>query len=131
LYYDFFDNNGSDLFFRSAYGPGHLEWSKIVRNDFASRVYNQWTGCYTPDETIGKANKDLLAVSAVLGGRKSLLGTERPTSFDAVASGMILSVLQAREMHPEATDCARQISDIAQHIRCMLEQYFPDLQAAF
>ncbi|KIW67887.1 hypothetical protein PV04_07102 [Phialophora macrospora] len=106
LYYEFFDDNGSDYLFRAAH-LGHSDRTKAIRDDFANRVYDQGTGRYTPVEVVEKASKDLLAVSTKLGGKTFLLGTPNPTSFDAVVFGMLLAVFQARGMHPEVTDFAR------------------------
>ncbi len=47
LYYEFFDNNGSDFFFKSAYG-GHSALTGAIRDDFAARTYDQGIARYTP-----------------------------------------------------------------------------------
>jgi hypothetical protein len=130
LYYEFFDDNGSDFFFKSAYG-GHSALTEMIRDDFAARTYGQGTGRYTPQEIVDKAGKDLLAVSQVLGDHEFLLGTDKPTSFDAAVFGLTLSVFQARGMHPELTDFARGISNLGQYIKRLLATYFPELGAAF
>jgi Glutathione S-transferase, C-terminal domain len=99
LYYEFFDNNGSDFFFKSAYG-GHSALTGAIRDDFAARTYDQGIARYTPQEIVDKAGKDLVAVSQVLGDHRFILGTDKPTSFDAAVFGVILSVFQVRGMHP-------------------------------
>jgi len=130
LYYEFFDNNGSDFFFKSAYG-GHSALTGAIRDDFAARTYDQGIARYTPQEIVDKAGKDLVAVSQVLGDHRFILGTDKPTSFDAAVFGLILSVFQARGMHPELTDFARGISNLGQYIKRLLATYFPELGAAF
>ncbi|RFU32915.1 hypothetical protein B7463_g3410, partial [Scytalidium lignicola] len=130
LYYEFFDNDGSDFFFTSARG-GLSAVTDTIREDFARRVYNQGTGRYTPKEIVEKASKDLLTLSEVLGDNLFLLGTDKPTSFDAAVFGMTLCFFQARGMHLEVTDFARSIPNLAQYIKRLLETYFPELEAAF
>jgi glutathione S-transferase len=130
LYYEFFDDVGSDYFFRVAY-LGHSDQTKAIRDDFARRVYDQGTGRYTPAEIVEKASKDLLAVSTILGGKTFLLGTPKPTSFDAVVFGLLLAIFQARGMHPEVTDFARGIPNLADYMRRLITQYWPELELAF
>src|SRR6202035_4143259 len=49
------------------------------------------------------------AFGEILGENRYLLGTDRPTSFDAVVFGMTILVYQLREMHPRLTDYARSL----------------------
>ncbi len=99
--------------------------------NYAARVYDQGIARYTPQEIVDKAGKDLLAVSQVLGDHTFLLGTDKPTSFDAAVFGMILSIFQVRGMHPELTDFARSIPNLGQYIKRLLTAYFSELEAAF
>ena len=61
---------------------------------------------------VDKASKDLAAVAEILGENRYLLGTDRPTSFDAVVFGMTILVYQLREMHPRLTDYARSLPNL-------------------
>src|SRR5258706_10715436 len=95
--------------------------------DMEDRTYKQGIARYTPDEIVDKASKDLAAVAEILGENRYLLGTDRPTSFDAVVFGMTILVYQLREMHPRLTDYARSLPNLTQYIGNLLTEFFPDL----
>src|SRR6266852_3060407 len=97
----------------------------------AGLSYNQGIARYTPDEIVDKASKDLAAVAEILGENRYLLGTDRPTSFDAVVFGMTILVYQLREMHPRLTDYARSLPNLTQYIGNLLTEFFPDLDRDF
>ncbi|KAH8817348.1 putative glutathione S-transferase [Xylogone sp. PMI_703] len=130
LYYEFFDDAGSTFFFKATRG-GQSAVTEAIRDDYVARVYNQGTGRYTPQEIIEKAKNDLLAVSQILGDSEFVLGTEKPTSFDAVVFGMLSAIFQARDLHPEITDVARSISNLSLYMKRLLAEYFTELEAAF
>src|ERR1700692_350046 len=71
------------------------------------------------------------AVAEILGENRYLLGTDRPTSFDAVVFGMTILVYQLREMHPRLTDYARSLPNLTQYIGNLLTEFFPDLDRDF
>lgn len=130
LIYEFYDQEGSDWFFEHAFGgigPG----LQGLRDDMEDRTYKQGIARYTPDEIVDKASKDLAAVAEILGENRYLLGTDRPTSFDAVVFGMTILVYQLREMHPRLTDYARSLPNLTQYIGNLLTEFFPDLDRDF
>jgi hypothetical protein len=102
-----------------------------LRDDMEDRTYKQGIARYTPDEIVDKASKDLAAVAEILGENRYLLGTDRPTSFDAVVFGMTILVYQIREMHPRLTDYARSLPNLTQYIGNLLNEFFPDLDRNF
>src|ERR1700704_6647890 len=102
-----------------------------LRDDMEDRTYKQGIARYTPDEIVDKASKDLAAVAEILGENRYLLGTDRPTSFDAVVFGMTILVYQLREMHPRLTDYARSLPNLRRYIGNLLTEFFPDLDRDF
>jgi len=137
VYYEFHDQNGWEFFLKAAVGDPSVLPPAIraafdgVRAERSKRCYDQGIARYTPGEIIEKACKDLRAVSEILGCGRYLLGTDAPTSFDAVVVGMILAIFQARGMHPEITDFARTIPNLGRYMQRMLAKYFPELELAF
>ena len=130
LIYEFYDQEGSDWFFEHAFGgigPG----LQGLRDDMEDRTYKQGIARYTPDEIVDKASKDLAAVAEILGENRYLLGTDRPTSFDAVVFGMTILVYQIREMHPRLTDYARSLPNLTRYTGNLLAEFFPDLDRDF
>jgi hypothetical protein len=130
LIYEFYDQEGSDWFFEHAFG-GMRPGLQGLRDDMEDRTYKQGIARYTPDEIVDKASKDLAAVAEILGENRYLLGTDRPTSFDAVVFGMTILVYQLREMHPRLTDYARSLPNLTQYIGNLLTEFFPDLDRDF
>ena len=130
LIYEFYDQEGSDWFFEHAFG-GMGPGLQGLRDDMEDRTYKQGIARYTPDEIVDKASKDLAAVAEILGENRYLLGTDRPTSFDAVVFGMTILVYQLREMHPRLTDYARSLPNLTQYIGNLLTEFFPDLDRDF
>ena len=130
LIYEFYDQEGSDWFFEHAFG-GMGPGLQGLRDDMEDRTYKQGIARYTPDEIVDKASKDLAAVAEILGKNRYLLGTNRPTSFDAVVFGMTILVYQIREMHPRLTDYARSLPNLTQYIGSLLTEFFPDLDRDF
>src|SRR6202158_3577721 len=116
LIYEFYDQEGSDWFFEHAFG-GMGPGLQGLRDDMEDRTYKQGIARYTPDE--------------ILGENRYLLGTDRPTSFDAVVFGMTILVYQLREMHPRLTDYARSLPNLTQYIGNLLTEFFPDLDRDF
>jgi glutathione S-transferase len=137
LYYEFYDQNGWDFMLRTVVGdpsklpPAMSAVFDHIRSDRAKRCYDQGIARYMPSEIIEKSCKDLQAVSQVLGDHKYLLGTDQPTSFDAVLVGMTLAIFQARAMHPEVSDFARRLPNLARYMHRMITAYFPELEPAF
>ncbi|GLQ91636.1 hypothetical protein GCM10007901_05860 [Dyella acidisoli] len=137
VYYEFYDQNGWDFLLRASVGdpsvlpPPVIAAFDEVRADRAKRCYDQGIARYTPSEILEKACKDLQAISEILGDHKYLLGTDHPTSFDAVLVGMTLAIFQARDMHPEITDFARKNPNLSRYMHRMLGTYFPELELAF
>jgi hypothetical protein len=56
--------------------------------------------CWPEGERWWITAEQIAAVAEILGENRYLLGTDRPTSFDAVVFGMTILVYQLREMHP-------------------------------
>lgn len=137
VYYEFFDDKGWDYLLRASVGdpsllpPPVIAAFDAVRADRAKRCYDQGIARYTPSELVDKARKDLQAVSEILGENKYLLGTDQPTSFDAVVVGLLLGVYQARDMHPEVSDFARKIPNLSRYMHHMLATHFPELELTF
>lgn len=137
VYYEFYDQNGWEFLLRASVGdpsvlpPPVLAAFDEIRADRSRRCYDQGIARYTPSEIVEKACKDLQAVSKMLGDHEYLLGTDRPTSFDAVLVGMTLAIFQARELHPEISDFARKIPNLSRYMQRMLTAYFPELELAF
>src|SRR6202021_4089831 len=99
LIFQFYDQEGSDWVFQHAFG-GMGPGLQGLRDDMEDRCYKQGIARYTPDEIVDKASKDLAAVAEILGENRYLLGTDRPTSFDAVVFGMTILVPQPPEIDP-------------------------------
>ncbi|KMY85030.1 hypothetical protein BUMB_04494 [Candidatus Paraburkholderia calva] len=137
VYYEFYDQNGWDFLLRASVcdptvlPPPVTAAFDEIRADRSRRCYDQGIARYTPGEIVEKACKDLQAVSEILGDHTYLLGTDQPTSFDAVVVGMTLAILQAREMHPEISDFARKIRNLSRYMHRMLATYFPELELTF
>jgi glutathione S-transferase len=137
VYYEFFDQKGWDFILKAIAGdPSALpiEIQNALaerREDFRKRCFDQGVARYTPEEIVEKACKDLNAISQILGNHRYLLGTDQPTSFDAVLFGFTLVIFQARGMHPEVTDYARKIPNFVRYIQNMLTTYYPELKLAF
>ncbi|MBI0477067.1 glutathione S-transferase family protein [Sphingomonas sp. MA1305] len=137
IYYEFCDDAGWDFLLRASVGdpsvlpPAVIDAFDAIRADRARRCYDQGIARYTPEEIVEKARKDLLALSEVLGDNDYLLGTEQPTSFDAMVVGMTLGLFQARAMHPEISDIARGLPNLSRYMHRMLAAAFPDLEPAF
>ncbi|KNH05694.1 hypothetical protein BRCH_00792 [Candidatus Burkholderia brachyanthoides] len=137
IYYEFCDQNGWNFLLRASVGdPSMLPSSVLdafdgIRADRSRRCYDQGIARYTPEEIVGKACKDLRAVSEILGDHQYLLGTDGPTSFDAVVVGMALGLFQARDMHPEITDFARNVPNLSRYMRYTIAKYFPELELNF
>lgn len=137
IYYEFYDRNGWDFFLKAAVGdpsalpPFILTAFEERDADFVKRCYDQGIARYTPAEIIDKACKDLRAVSQILSDNRYLLGTDKPTSFDAVLLGFVIAIYQAKGMHPEITDFARTIPNLGRYVQHMLATYFPELKLAF
>jgi glutathione S-transferase len=129
LYYEFYDDAGREAFFKAGFG-GFLPAFQPLVDDFADRMYEQGTGRYLPDEVIEKAKKDLAAVAEVLGDNRYLLGTDKPTSFDAAVFGMTVIMFQIRDMHPEITDYFRSLPKLRAYIENLLREFFPELESA-
>lgn len=130
LYYEFFDPAGSAWFFEQQFGEmaGALQG---LRDDFVNRTYLQGISRYTPQEVIAKANKDLDAVAEILGTHRYLLGTAKPTSYDAAVFGMTVIMFQLAEMHPEITAHARSLPNLRTYMANLMTQFFPELNLAF
>lgn len=137
IYYEFFDENGWDFILKAMVGdptalPQEIQDALAERReDFRKRCYDQGVARFTPAEIVEKAGKDLDAISRTLADNRYLLGTDRPTSFDAVLFGFTLAIFQARGMHPELTDHARSIPNLGRYMQHMLETYYPELERAF
>ena len=137
LYYEFFDQAGWDILLRANVGdpsalPPEIRTAVDAgRDDFRQRCYDQGIARYTPDEIVEKARKDLAAISEILGDNRYLLGTDQPTSFDAILVGFAQAFFQVRDMHPEITDYARSIPNLGRYMQRMLATYFPELEQAF
>lgn len=130
LYYEFYDNAGSDFFFKAQFG-GMIPQLQTLRNDMEDRTYAQGISRYTAEEVIEKAKKDLLAVAEILGDNRYLLGTDQPTSFDAVVFGLTVMPFQLRGMHPEITDFARSLPKLKNYMGNLLVKFFPEIEPAF
>ncbi|KMQ79954.1 hypothetical protein BPMI_03732 [Candidatus Burkholderia pumila] len=137
IYYEFYDQNGWEFLLRAsvvdptALPPPVTAAFDEIRADRSRRCYDQGIARYTLSELVEKACKDLQAVSEILGGHTYLLGTDQPTSFDAVVIGMTLAIFQAREMHPEISDFARNTPNLSRYMHHMLATYFPELELTF
>lgn len=137
IYYEFFDEAGWEFLLRASVGdpsalpPPVVAIFDAIRADRAKRCYDQGIARYTTTELVEKARKDLEAVSQILGENTYLLGTQNPTSFDAVVVGLTLAIYQLRDMHPEITDVARSIPNLSRYMQRMLGTYFPELEPAF
>ncbi|KND61503.1 hypothetical protein BVER_04446c [Candidatus Burkholderia verschuerenii] len=137
VYYEFCDQAGWDFLLCASVGdPSALPATiragfDAGRADFMRRCWDHGIARYTPAEIIEKASKDLRAVAEIIGDHQYLLGTDRPTSFDAVAVGMMLALYQARDMHHEITDFARSIPNLSRYMHRMVTAHYPDLEPAF
>ncbi|KAH7020677.1 putative glutathione S-transferase [Macrophomina phaseolina] len=137
VYYEFYDQNGWDFLLGATAGDPSLLPVEVRaalaarREDFCRRCHDQGIARYTPHEIVAKANRDLAAISQILGGHRYLLGTDRPTSFDAVLLGFTTAIFQVRGMHPEITDFARGIPNLGRYVQHMLATYYPELELAF
>ena len=72
----------------------------------------------------------LAAVAEGLGDNRYLLGTDKPTSFDAAVFGMTVIMFQIRDMHPEITDYFRSLPKLRAYIENLLREFFPELESA-
>jgi glutathione S-transferase len=130
LYYEFYDDAGREAFFKAGFG-GMLPAFQPLVDNMMNRVYEQGTGRYTPGEVIDKAKKDLRALAEILGDNRYLLGTPKPTSFDAAVFGMTIIFFQVRDMHAEITDFIRSVPRLNAYMGNLLSEYFPELERTF
>ena len=137
IYYEFFDQNGWDFLMKAVVGdpfalPVEIQTAIAERReDFRKRCYDQGIARYTSAEIVEKASKDFDTIAQILGDNRYLLGTDQPTSYDAILFGFTVGFFQAREMHPEITDHARSIPNLGRYFQYMLATYYPELTLAF
>ena len=137
IYYEFFDDNGNGFLMNQLVGdttalPQDIQDAiALRREDFRKRCYDQGIARFTPQEVIAKANKDFDAISQILGDNRYLLGTDQPTSYDAVLFGFTVAFFQARSMHPEITDHVRVIPNLGRYIHDMLATFYPEIELEF
>ncbi|MCC4634857.1 glutathione S-transferase family protein [Xanthomonas dyei] len=137
IYYEFFHQGGWDFLMKTMVGdptalPEEIQEAlKTRREDFRKRCFDQGIARFTEAEIIDKAKKDLSAIDVLIGDKRFLLGSDRPSSYDAVVFGFTQAFFQAHGLHPEITDYARTLPNLGRFIATVTAQWYPELKLAF
>jgi len=95
-------------------------------------VINSWKGCGVgrlPAESREKrANKDIVAVAALLGNKKFLLG-EKPSSFDTSVFAFIDSVL-AKNVRSKTKEVVLKYPKLVAYVNRLYQLYWPGFASA-
>ena len=115
-----------------AKGPAHffdaLPWPirnmvrSAVRKKVRSNLYGQGLGRHSPDELLFIANKDIGAVSAILGDKLFLFGDE-PCGADATALAFMDGLLCPHFESP-VRSCAESYPNVVAYVERMKKRYF-------
>jgi glutathione S-transferase len=97
--------------------------ARLARRKVAASLQYEGTGRHTGEEIVASAVQDLDALQGVLGARPYFCG-EKPRSVDAVAYGMLGSLLLAPFPGP-LQDAVRQRAPLVGYVERMRERYWP------
>lgn len=98
--------------------------SSLARKDLIKRLRKMGVGRMTATELLDAARLDLAACDQFLGEKQYFFG-ERPSSFDAVAFGVLGNC--RLPVTPELRDLMAQFPRLNRFVDRMLDIYFPDL----
>ncbi len=93
-----------------------------IKKSFVKAMYNQGSGRHSFAELISFIEKDLMALSVILGGKEFILGTDTPTSYDCTAYGFLENLYGVPFDHPPK-EAAEKYDNLKQYCHRMRERF--------
>lgn len=97
----------------------------MVKKTVRSDLWSHGIGRHSEQELYGITERDLLAVSAILGQKKFLFG-EKPCLADVAAFAFITSSVWDCPQSPFAELINSKMRNLEEHAQRMKEMYYPD-----
>lgn len=74
--------------------PSYLRWlvKRMAQKSFHNQMYNHGMGRHSRDEIYAMGNKDITAITTLLGDKQFFFG-DKPSSIDAVLYGFLANIL--------------------------------------
>jgi len=121
------DNAGSarESFFGHLSLPVRYLLFYWLQRKFRGDLWSHGIGRHSEQDLYGIAERDLLAVSAVLGQKKFLLG-EKPCLADAAVFAFIVASTWEFPRSPFAELTKSKATNLEEHAQRMKELYYPD-----
>ena len=97
----------------------------MVRRKVKGDLWSHGIGRHTVQDLYGIAERDLLAVSEILGQKKFLFG-EKPSLADAAVFAFVAAATRDCPQSPFAELTKFKAKNLERHARRMKELYYPD-----
>ncbi|XP_028515609.1 failed axon connections homolog [Exaiptasia diaphana] len=95
------------------------------QNKTKQYMHGHGIGRHSPEEIYGIAEKDLKAVSAILGEKKFLFG-DKPCLADAAVFALVYNFLHPKPNCPQGKLILTQLKNLEDHSNRMKETFYPD-----
>ena len=103
----------------------HLAFGVIQRR-IRGQLHGHGIGRHSEEDIYGIAERDLRAVSSLLGNKKFLLGSDVPSLVDAVLFAFVASAVWDCQDSPQAKLVKTELRNLESHALRMKEMFYPD-----